>query len=102
MENKQKYGLDVMGVIRVFRKDKEVTSKNKKVYQINDVWFNVSEKDDDGTWFNKSMNMIFKRGLPIPENNTVIEVSAFPVLTGNGDYRKIALLVQDWKEVEKS
>ena len=101
MENKQKYGLDVMGVIRVFRKDKEVTSKNKKVYQINDVWFNVSEKDDDGTWFNKSMNMIFKRGLPIPENNTVIEVSAFPVLTGNGDYRKIALLVQDWKEVEK-
>lgn len=96
---KKQYGLTILGAIRVFRKDKIVTGKNKKEYEINDVWFNVSEKEDDGSYFNKSMNLIFKKGLELPTNNTVIELSGFPVITGNGDYRKIAILVQDWKEI---
>jgi hypothetical protein len=44
------------------------------------------------------MNLIFKRGLEVPENNQVINIiSAFPMITGNGDYRKIALYVEAWE-----
>jgi hypothetical protein len=94
-----KYGLSVLGKIRVFRKDKELKDKNtKKSFTIHDVWFNVSERDDNGNYFNKSMNLIFKRDLELPENNTVINIiSAFPVITGQGDYRRIALLVEGWE-----
>ena len=92
----KKYGLQTSGRVRVFRKDKVITGKNKKSYDISDVWFNVSEKEEDGTYFNKSMNLLFKRGLGLPDNNTTIELDAFPVITGNGDYRKIALMVTNW------
>lgn len=93
------YGLTINGNIRVFRKDKVVQAKDsKKKYDIKDVWFNVSEQEQDGTYFNKSMNLIFKKGLEIPENNQVINIiSAFPLITGNGDYRKIALYVESWE-----
>lgn len=96
-----KYGLNVNGVVRVFRKDKQIKGQNKKTYDITDVWYNVSEKEEDGTYFNRSMNLLFKRDLAPPENNTVINiVNAFPVITGNGDYRKIALMVTDWEPAE--
>lgn len=95
------YGLTIMGNIRVFRKDKTITGKNKKSYDIHDVWFNVSEKEEDGTYFNRSMNLIFAKGLDLPASNQVINiVSGFPMITGNGDYRKIAIFVQEWAPVQ--
>lgn len=99
MSNKN-YGLTVMGNIRVFRKDKTVKGQNKKSYDIHDVWFNVSEKEENGSYFNRSMNLIFKRGLDLPESNQVINIiSAFPMITGNGDYRRISLYVEAWEAV---
>jgi hypothetical protein len=96
------YGLVVMGKIRVFRKDKQVKGNNKKTYDITDVWFNVSEQEDDGTYFNKSMNMIFKKDLDKPENNRVIKVQeAFPMITGNGEYRRISLYVGAWEYADE-
>ena len=95
---KSQYGLNILGAIRVFRKDKEIQGKGKKTFNVTDVWFNVSEKEDDGTYFNKSMNLLFKKGLDYPENNTVIQLTGFPVITGTGDYRRIAFMVTDWKE----
>lgn len=95
-ENKKQYGLQVIGRVRVFRKDKEISGKGKKTFTVTDVWFNVSEKEEDGTFFNKSTNLLFKKGLELPENNSVIELSAFPVITGSGDYRRIAYMVTDW------
>ena len=94
----QQYGLNILGAIRVFRKDKEIQGKGKKTFNVTDVWFNVSEKEYDGTYFNKSMNLLFKKGLEYPENNTVIQLTGFPVITGTGDYRRIAIMVTDWKE----
>jgi hypothetical protein len=92
------YGLTINGNIRVFRKDKQIEGANKKKYDITDVWFNVSEKNADETYYNQSMNLIFKRGADKPENNQVINIiSAFPMITGNGNYRKIALFVEDWQ-----
>lgn len=94
------YGLQVLGAIRVFRKDKTIKGNGKKTFTVTDVWFNVSEKEEDGNYFNKSTNLIFKKGFVYPENNTVIELAGFPVITGSGDYRRIAIMVTDWKEVE--
>jgi hypothetical protein len=92
------YGLTVMGNIRVFRKDKTIQGKNKKSYEITDVWFNVSEKEEDGSYFNRSINMIFKKGLDKPENNQVVTInSAFFMLTGDGDYRRVSLYVESWE-----
>lgn len=97
MTDKNKmYGLQTIGRVRVFRKDKVVEGQNKKKYDISDVWYNVSEKEEDGTYFNQSQNLLFKKGLELPENNTTIELAAFPVITGNGKWRKIALMVTDW------
>lgn len=91
------YGITLSGVIRVFRKDKEIQGRNKKTYNITDVWFNTSEKDDNGNWFNISTNLIFPRNIDPPENNKVIEIiEAFPMITGNGDYRKIVYYVKGW------
>ena len=95
------YGLNVQGNIRVFRKDKDIEGKGKKTFTITDVWFNVSEKEESGEWFNRSMNLLFKKGLDVPENNSVISIkNSFPVITGNGDYRKIALMVTEWEKAE--
>jgi hypothetical protein len=93
-----KYGLNVTGKIRVFRKDKEIKHETKKVtFTISDVWFNISEQNEDGTYFNISHNLIFKKGLPLPENNTTIILEGFPMITGNGQYRKIAYYVNAWE-----
>lgn len=94
----EQYGLNILGKIRVFRKDKEIKGNGKKTFSVTDVWFNVSEKEEDGSYFNKSTNLLFKKGLDYPENNTVIQLTGFPVITGTGDYRRIALMVTDWKE----
>lgn len=92
-----KYGVNVGGKVRVFVKEKEIKGKNKKTYTVTDVWFNVSELEEDGkTYFNKSMNLIFKRGEELPLNNTVIEFKGFPIITGSGQYRRIAIFVQEW------
>ena len=98
MTTKTKYGLTLSGVIRVFRKDKEIEdTKNKVKFTVTDVWFNTSEKDDNGEWFNISTKLIFKRGIEPPENNKVIEIiEAFPMITGKGDYRKIVYYVGGW------
>lgn len=99
---KKEYGLTLTGVVRVFRKDKEIEDKAKKVkFPVTDVWFNVSEKEEDGNWFNISTNLIFKRGEEQPQNNTVIEIEeAVPMITGTGKYRRVVYFVKKWKNAE--
>src|SRR5699024_3487625 len=101
-KTKQDYGLTLTGVVRVFRKDKEIEDKEKKVkFTISDVWFNVSEKDDTDNWFNISTNLIFKRGIEPPLNNSVIEIiEAFPMINGSGKWRKTVYFVKGWHYAE--
>jgi hypothetical protein len=95
------YGLTLSGTIRVFRKDKDIDGKNGKVFTVTDVWFNTSEKDENGEWFNISTNLIFPRRSDLPENNTVIEIKeAYPMVTGSGKYRKMVFYVKGWEYVE--
>lgn len=98
----KQYGMKFYGTVRVFRKDKQVQAAgSKKVYDISDLWVNVSEKNEDGTYFNKSMPLIIKRGLDLPENNTLIDFAGFPMISGNvkgdNDYRRIVLYVEEWQ-----
>lgn len=94
------YGLKLTGNIRVFRKDKEIKGQGKKTFTITDVWYNISEKEENGDFFNISTNLLFKKDLDKPQNNTVIEIKeAFPIITGDGKYRRIAMMVMDWAEV---
>lgn len=95
-----KYGLTFEGNIRVFTKEKEIKGANKAVYKVTDVWFNVSEQEENGQYFNRSMNLIFKRDAEKPESNKIIHVKGFPIITGNGEYRRIALFVQEWGYTE--
>jgi hypothetical protein len=93
----KQYGLTLTGTIRVFRKDKEIQGNGKKKFTVTDCWFNTSEKEENGEYFNLSTNLIFNKDLPKPENNTVITISeAFPIITGNGKYRKVAYYVKDY------
>lgn len=99
----KKYGLTLSGTIRVFRKDKDIDGKNGKVFTVTDVWFNTSEKDENGEWFNISTNLIFPRKTELPENNTVIEIKeAYPMVTGSGKYRKMVFYVKGWEYVEST
>lgn len=95
---KADYGLKLTGVVRVFRKDKDIEDKKKKVkFTVSDVWFNTSEKDEEGNWFNISTNLIFKRGIEPPLNNSVIEIiEAFPMINGKGQYKKVVYYVKGW------
>lgn len=96
------YGLQVVGKVRVFRKDKEIQGNGKKKFTVTDVWFNVSEKEEDGSFFNKSMNLIFKKGEEKPENNRVINIfEAFPMITGDGQYRRISVFVKSWEYADQ-
>lgn len=95
--SEQKYGLQLTGIVRVFRKDKDIDGKNGKVFTVTDVWFNTSEKDEKGEWFNISTNLIFPRNHQLPENNSVIEIlEAFPMITGQGKYRRMVFYVKGW------
>lgn len=95
-KNKAPYGLNISGVVRVFRKDRQVNSKGR-TFNISDVWFTVGEQDEQGNWTNKSMNLLFKKGIEPPLHNSTIEIiEAFPVLRGKGQYQQIALMVMGW------
>lgn len=94
-----KYGLQVTGIVRAFSKTRKVKSaETKKEYTITDHWLNVSEKDENGVYFNKGMTMIFGReAKAVPNNNELVCLDdAFPMITGTGDYRRIALFVRAW------
>jgi len=92
------YGLKITGNVRVFKKEKQVEDKEKQIkYTVSDYWINVSEKLDDGNYDNKSINLFFKKGEPVPSNNTIMSIyDAWFFLTGRGKYKKISIFVKDW------
>ena len=97
----KRYGLTLFGTIRVFAKIRIIDWKKVKVFTVTDVWFNTSEKDENGEWFNISTNLIFPRRTEPPKNNTVIEIKeAYPMISGSGRYRKMVFYVKEWDYVE--
>lgn len=99
-ENKIKYGLELGGFIRVFSKTKNITSKKGKSFEITEYWYNVSKKDENDKWVNKSMRVFFPKDMDRPENNSLIFVEeANLFLSGNEGYERISLYVKEWDYV---
>ena len=99
--SKVQYGLNINGVVRVFSKEKQIQS-NGNTFNITDVWFNVSEKGENGEYENVSTNLVFGRNVESPVNNSIVYINeAFPVLRGKGKYRKVAYFVKSWNYVEQ-
>ena len=99
--SKVQYGLNINGVVRVFSKEKQIQS-NGNTFNITDVWFNVSEKGENGEYENVSTNLVFARNVVPPVNNSIVYINeAFPVLRGKGKYRKVAYFVKSWNYVEQ-
>ena len=99
--SKVQYGLNINGVVRVFSKEKQIQS-NGSTFNIKDVWFNVSEKGENGEYENVSTNLVFGRNVESPVNNSIVYINeAFPVLRGKGKYRKVAYFVKNWNYVEQ-
>ena len=98
----QQYGLQLVGNVRVFRKDREVQNPETMAkYKVSNLWFNVSQKLNDGTYDNVSMNLIFPKDQPKPDNNTIITITeAFPMISGQGQYKRIVFYVKSWLPAE--
>lgn len=92
-----KYGLTISGNIRVFSKTKTFEGKGKVKYDITDHWINISEKNEDGTYLNKPINLVFKKDSEKPTNNTVMNIKeGFFLIKGAGKFAKPAIYVKDW------
>lgn len=96
----KRYGITLSGITRIFSKTKEFKS-GKKTYSITDYWCNVSEKQEDGSYISKSISLMFPRKMAevgaVPKSNTTISFNAFPVLTGENQYTRVAYMVTDWQ-----
>ena len=100
MAEKAKYGLQLVGTTRVFSKEKEIKGKGKKSFTITDVWFNVSEKEENG-YLNKPINLFFGKDKEKPDNNTVITIyESFPIITGTGKWERVSYFVKSWDYAE--
>lgn len=94
---KEPYGLKVQGNIRIFRKDKVVEVQGKDI-EFSDLWFNVSTKISDDEYENKSMKVIINKEFEMPDNNTIIKITdAWFMLSGQGEYQRITLYVNEWE-----
>lgn len=96
-----KVGLQAFGIIRVFQKTKKVKVKGKNV-EITDFWTNVSRKDENGEYINKSIGVFFGKDAEKPEENGLIDVTeAWFFITGNEGYERISLFISEWEAVEE-
>ena len=92
------YGIDLEGVVRIFRKDRFITVQGEEV-AISDFWFNVSRKKGEGEYDNKSLNVYFSRDSEVPENNELITLKGHFMLNGEGEYQKIVVYAKEWDYV---
>lgn len=96
----QKFGLQVFGVIRLFQKTKKVKVKGKTV-EIVEFWTNISRKDEDGEYLNKSMSVFFGKDADKPTESGLIDISSgWFFITGNEGYERISLFVDGFDIVE--
>ena len=98
---KVRYGMNVIGYIRVYCVEKQIKVGNNISY-IRSYWTILSRKTDDG-WLSKSIPVYFAKDLELPEHNSTIGlIDAWLFLVGNDDKNlRIALYIEDYEEVEE-
>ena len=99
-KKKVRYGMNVMGYIRVYYVEKQIKVGNN-VSLIRSYWTNLIRREGDG-WLSKSIPVYFAKDLELPEHNTTIGlIDSRLFLVGNDDKNlRIALYIEDYEDVE--
>lgn len=96
-ENKVNYGMNVIGVTRMFCREKTVKSRKGGEYTFEEYTTTISRKEEDGTYTNLYIPVFFAKGLDKPENNAVVELKDSNLfVSGNAGYERISLYVKQW------
>ena len=97
-KKKVRYGMNVVGYIRVYCTEREIKIGNK-ISVIRSYWTNLVRREGDG-WLSKSIPVYFAKDLEVPEHNSTIGlIDARLFLVGNNNLR-IALYIEDYEEVD--
>ena len=99
-KKKVRYGMNVVGYIRVYCTEREIKIGNK-ISVIRSYWTNLVRREGDG-WLSKSIPVYFAKDLEVPEHNTTIGlIDSRLFLVGNGDKNlRIALYIEDYEEMD--
>ena len=96
-ENKVNYGMNVVGVTRMFCREKTVKSRKGGEYTFEEYTTTISRKEEDGNYTNLYIPVFFAKGLDKPENNSVVRLEDSNLfVTGNAGYERISLYVKQW------
>ena len=99
-ENTFQYGINTLGVTRVFTKEKTIKGKDGD-FTIIDVWTNISKKDENGNYKNISINLYFPRDADRPENNSLIGLENSRLFLAGGEgYERISIFVEEWDYID--
>ena len=101
-ENKVNYGMNVVGVTRMFCREKTVKSKKDgKKYTFEEYSTSISRREEDGNYTNLYIPVFFAKDLDKPENNSVVELQDSNLfVSGNAGYERISLYVKQWDYVD--
>lgn len=96
------YGLKIFGIVRLFANEMNIKKGNNKGDTFMSYSIGVSRKDEEGEYTNLYMPVYFAKDLEKPEETGLIDITdSFFMVSGNGDYTKIALYVRDYETVEE-
>ena len=100
--SKVRYGMNVVGVTRIFCREKTVKSKKGgKEYTFEEYTTTISRLNEDGKYTNLYIPVFFAKGLDKPENNSVVELQDSNLfVSGNAGYERISLYVKQWDYVD--
>ncbi len=100
-KSKVRYGMNVVGVTRMFCREKTIKSKKGGEYTIEEYTTTISRKEEDGNYTNLYIPVFFEKGLDKPENNSVVELQDSNLfVSGNSGYERISLYVKEWEYVD--
>ena len=97
-KSKVRYGMNVVGVTRMFCREKTVKSRKGGEYTFEEYTTTISRLNEDGKYTNLYIPVFFAKGLYKPENNTVVELKDSNLfVSGNAGYERISLYVKEWE-----
>ena len=101
--SKVRYGMNVVGVTRMFCREKTVKSKKDgKKYTFEEYSTSISRREEDCNYTNLYIPVFFAKGLDKPENNSVVELQDSNLfVSGNEGYERISLYVKQWDYKEE-
>ncbi len=100
---KYEYGLQVVGVTRMWVNEVSVKSKkNGQKYRWLKYVTSVGRKEEDGTYTNIYIPIFFAKDIDPPEDDCLIAITSANIfITGNEGYEELSLYVKDYSIVDE-